>query len=55
MKLIEMKVTLLEENERTHLKYLRAAISRRVMLDNVARHLEQEMNYLDGLLFHDLK
>ena len=55
MKLIEMKVTLLEENERLHLKFLRNAISRRVMLDNVARHLEQEMNYLDGLLFRDLK
>lgn len=55
MKLVEMKIHLLEENEHTHLKYLRAAISRRVMLDNFARHLEQEIEYLDGLLFHDLK
>jgi hypothetical protein len=55
MKLVEMKIHLLEENERLHLKFLRSAISRRVMLDNIARHLEQEMEYLDTLLFHELK
>lgn len=55
MKLVEMKVHLLEEREQQHLKYLRAAISRRMMLDRFARHLVQETEYLDILLFSQLK